>query len=67
MCFRVEKCQVMHVGLWNTGHVYSMDGTILKTTVEDRDIGVSVSNSLKPGATDGHALPFSVCRKQTEV
>jgi hypothetical protein len=50
MSFNVGKCKVMHVGPRNPGYEYSMGGTVLKTTVEERDIGVTVSSSLKPGA-----------------
>jgi hypothetical protein len=50
MAFNVGKCKVMHVGPRNLGYEYSMGGTVLKTTVEERDIGVTVSSSLKPGA-----------------
>ena len=50
MEFNVTKCHVMHVGRHNRRHIYSMDGTALAETEEERDIGVVVSNSLKPTA-----------------
>ena len=50
MEFNVTKCHVMHVGRHNKRHIYSMDGTALAETKEERDIGVVVSNNLKPTA-----------------
>ncbi len=50
MAFNVKKCKVMHIGVRNPGYEYFMGGTKLDTTKEERDIGVMVSSSLKPGA-----------------
>ena len=60
MEFNVTKCRVMHVGRHNKRHIYSMDGTALDgialdgtalaETKEERDIGVVLSNNLKPTA-----------------
>ena len=65
MEFNVTKCHVMHVGRHNKRHIYSMDGTALDGTAldgtaldgtalaetkEERDIGVVLSNNLKPTA-----------------
>ncbi len=50
MSFQVSKCKVMHIGLRNPGYKYMMGGTRLSTTKEERDIGVMVSNNLKPGS-----------------
>jgi ribonuclease P/MRP protein subunit RPP40 len=49
MSFNVSKCKVMHVGARNPGHAYNMEGVQLSTTKEERDIGVTVSNNLRPG------------------
>ena len=50
MEFNVDKCQVMHVGKRNRIHTYNMDGKALTRTEEERDIGVVVSDNLKPAA-----------------
>ena len=49
MAFNVQKCKVMHVGRANPGHMYTMCNKQLETTEEERDIGVIMSNKLKPG------------------
>ena len=48
MSFNVDKCVVMHLGNSNSEHKYSMDGTYLKTTMCEKDIGVYMLPSLKP-------------------
>ena len=50
MQFNVQKCKVMHVGRSNAEHKYSMGGAELSKTEEERDLGVIVSNKLKPAA-----------------
>jgi len=50
MEFNVAKCKVMHVGHNNIQHVYQMKGTDLAVTKEERDIGVTMLNNLKPTA-----------------
>jgi len=50
MQFNVKKCKVMHVGHGNKGAVYTMNGQNLEKTEEERDIGVTVCNNLKPGS-----------------
>ena len=49
MSFNVLKCKVMHVGRDNTRAAYFMGGQQLDTTEEERDLGVVMSNKLKPG------------------
>ena len=49
MEFNVAKCHVMHIGRNNPRNVYSMSGTQLAESTEERDIGVTVSSNLKPG------------------
>ena len=48
MEFNVKKCKVMHVGHTNPHHSYTMGGTKLAETVEERDLGVVMTNKLKP-------------------
>ena len=50
MAFNVQKCKVMHVGRNNPRHEYSMAGTVLSETVEERDLGVVMFRTLKPSA-----------------
>jgi hypothetical protein len=53
MEFNIKKCKIMHLGHNNPGHVYTMKNQQLETTEIERDIGVNVSNSLKPGGQNG--------------
>jgi hypothetical protein len=50
MEFNVEKCKVMHVGKHNPQFEYYMRGTKLKTTEEEKDVGVYVTKNLKPSS-----------------
>jgi hypothetical protein len=50
MAFNVSKCKVMHVGQRNPGYEYLMGGVVLGETKEERDIGITVSSNLRPGA-----------------
>ena len=47
MEFNVDKCKIMHLGNTNPGHTYTMNGTNLTTTTEERDLGVLVDDKLK--------------------
>ena len=49
MEFNVKKCKVMHLGRRNPIHGYNMNGTPLQVCNGERDIGVHVSDTLKPG------------------
>ena len=53
MQFNAKKCKIMHFGSKNPQYTYCMGGfapagTILEEVCEEKDIGVIVSNSLKP-------------------
>jgi ribonuclease P/MRP protein subunit RPP40 len=50
MSFNMRKCKVMDICPKNPGYEYMMGRTQLSTTKEERDIGVTVYNNLKPGA-----------------
>jgi hypothetical protein len=50
MEFNVRKCKVKHFGPGNKNFEYKMNGEKLDETKEERDIGVLVTNDLKPGA-----------------
>ena len=48
MLFDVNKCKVLHIGHNNAHCDYSMNGEILQSVSEETDLGISVSNDLKP-------------------
>jgi hypothetical protein len=48
MAFNIAKCKVMHIGRHNPGYEYTMRGTKLGETDEERDIGVMITKTLKP-------------------
>ena len=50
MSFNTKKCKVMYIGRTNPHHNFFMDGQVLGSTEEERDIGVTVSSDLKPSA-----------------
>ncbi len=50
MQFNIKKCKVMHLGHANPKHVYTMNGEALESTDEERDVGVTITSSLKPSA-----------------
>ena len=50
MMFNVGKCKVLHLGRTNPKHTYYMDGNQLGAVEEEKDLGVLVHHSLKPGA-----------------
>ena len=50
MEFNTKKCKVMHIGKNNKKFQYTMNGNILETTEEERDLGVIIDNTLKPSA-----------------
>ena len=50
MEFNVKKCKVMHIGSRNPRYKYDMGSEELLVTEEERDIGVTISSSLKPSA-----------------
>ena len=48
MEFNIPKCKIMHIGRRNPNFRYMMNGQELQTVEEEKDIGVLVTNSLKP-------------------
>jgi hypothetical protein len=49
MQFNTAKCHVMHVGRNNPAHTYTMGGQQLTVTSSEKDVGVMINDSLKPG------------------
>jgi ribonucleases P/MRP protein subunit RPP40 len=50
MIFNVNKCKVMHIGRNNQQSDYTMNNTTLGKTKEEKDLGVTISDKLKPAA-----------------
>ena len=50
MAFNTGKCKVMHLGANNGRSQYTMGGQVLQQIDEERDIGVTVTNNMKPAA-----------------
>jgi ribonucleases P/MRP protein subunit RPP40 len=48
MSFNKEKCKIMHVGHNNPHFEYFMQDTKLAVIEEEKDVGVTIHNSLKP-------------------
>lgn len=53
MKFNVNNCKVMHIGRQNEGKVYQMkecigDDVLHKTMTEEKDLGIYITNDLKP-------------------
>jgi hypothetical protein len=48
MKFNVQKCKVMHFGKKNPKFNYTMEGKQLEEVTEERDIGITVTDHLKP-------------------
>ena len=50
MWFNVEKSHGLHLGKNNKNFSYTMNGSILKSTNKEKDIGAIVSSNLKSSA-----------------
>ena len=50
MSFNILKCKVMHIGHNNPRHEYTMNGRRLEASDQERDLGVIVSDKLKPAS-----------------
>ena len=48
MEFNVSKCHILHIGRQNQSFPYTMAGSILPTSTEEKDLGVIISNTLAP-------------------
>ena len=47
MLFNFGKCKCLHIGPGNTSMTYEMRGTILSTTVKEKDLGVTMNANMK--------------------
>ena len=48
MEFNLVKCKIMHLGRNNPGYTYTMGGQKLTVVTEEKDIGITITNNLKP-------------------
>ena len=48
MKFNVDKCKIMHTGRTNPKLPYTLNGTTLSITTEEKDLGVIITDNLKP-------------------
>ena len=48
MGFNVKKCKVMHFGRRNQRYVYTLNGNIIESVSEEKDLGVWVEDDMKP-------------------
>ena len=48
MIFIVRKCETLHIGYHNNDYVYEMNAQQLQNVTEETDLGIKVSNDLKP-------------------
>ena len=49
MQFNVDKCKVLHIGSNNDRTNYSLNGSELCKANHEKDLGIIISNNLKPG------------------
>ena len=47
MLFNFGKCKCLHIGPGNTNMTYEMGGSILSTTVKEKDLGVTMNANMK--------------------
>ena len=48
MLFNVDKCKVLHFGYKNISNIYSLGDEVINAENEEKDLGVIVSDTLKP-------------------
>ena len=48
MKFNVDKCKVLHIGSSNDHTNYTMNGSDLPETIQEKDLGIIISADLKP-------------------
>ena len=67
MAFNAGKCKVMHFGNHNRRATYFMDGAELGKITEERDLGIRISDTLKPAnqcATAAKSAHFALTQLQ---
>ena len=48
MRFNIDKCKIMHTGRTNPNFLYELNGTALGITMEEKDLGVIITDNMKP-------------------
>ncbi|MCP3679704.1 MAG: reverse transcriptase family protein, partial [Gammaproteobacteria bacterium] len=48
MSFNIDKCKVLNVGSNNINSRYNMNSTVLDNVTKEKDLGVTISDDLKP-------------------
>jgi len=46
----VDKCKVLHFGYKNMSNIYSLGNEVINAENEEKDLGVIVSDTLKPSS-----------------
>ena len=67
MTFNTKKCKIIHAGLRNPKKEYTMNGMIIAEATEEKDLGVLIDASLKPGrqcAAAANAANFALGQVQ---
>ena len=47
MPFKFGMCKCLHTGYGNVDAQYTMSGTVLNTTVKEKDVGLTISADMK--------------------
>ena len=55
MLFNFGKCKCLHTGHGNEDAQYTMGGTVLNTTVKEKDLGLTISADMKVSEQCGFA------------
>ena len=50
MLFNFEKCKCLHIGHGNEDAQYTMGGTVLNTTLKEKDLGLTISADMNVSA-----------------
>ena len=48
MKLNTNKCHILHIGKTNRGRTYWMNGQQLPTSQKEKDVGIIITNNLKP-------------------
>ena len=47
ICLNTDKCSVIHIGNGNLKHKYSLCGSVLRDSTNERELGIIVDSSMK--------------------
>ena len=56
MRLNADKCHILHYGNKNQLFLYHLNGTLLETTTVEKDLGVLISDTLKPDNHIKHCI-----------